>query len=156
MTWRSDARQQTSVLWTGELLTLPCITRPSQVGLDLSLDVASAWQTPTTPENAPLHRKRDNRQSELLHGSRDLCKYANFLISQVVMPVGTGIAVTPTYAPSVAGALIQQRSVQAARDDHHLQRRDGWDLPCSQPSRTVCLVCMHVNNVYGFIVVSFS
>ena len=70
------------------------------------------------------------------------------------MPVGTGIAVTPTCAPSVAGALIQQQSVQAARDDHHLQRRDGWELPCSQPSRTVCLVCMHVNNVYGFIVVS--
>ena len=70
------------------------------------------------------------------------------------MPVGTDIAVTPTYAPSVAGALIQQQSVQAARDDHHLQRRAGWELPCSQPSRTVCLVCMHVNNVYGFIVVS--
>ena len=70
------------------------------------------------------------------------------------MPVGTDIAVMPTCAPSVAGALIQQQSVQAARDDHHLQRRAGWELPCSQPSRTVCLVCMHLNNLYGFIVVS--
>ena len=35
-------------------------------------------------------------------------------ISQAVMPVGTGIAVTPTCAPSVDGALIQQQSVQAA------------------------------------------
>ena len=65
------------------------------------------------------------------------------------MPVGTGIGVTPTCAPSVTGALIQQRIVQAARGDHHLQRRAGWEFPCSQPSRTVCLVCMHINNVYG-------
>ena len=71
------------------------------------------------------------------------------------MPVGTDIAVTPTCAPSVVGALIQQQSVQAARGDHHLRRRAVWELPCSQLSRTVCLVCMHLNNVYGLIVVSF-
>ena len=69
------------------------------------------------------------------------------------MPVGTGIAVTPTCAPSVAGALIQRRSVQAARGDHLLQRRAGWEPPYSHQSRTVCLVCMHVNNVYGLVVV---
>ena len=71
------------------------------------------------------------------------------------MPVvGTGIAVTPTCAPSVNGALIQQQSVQAAMGDHHLRRRAGLELPCSQLSWTVCLVFMHLNNVYGLIVMS--
>ena len=116
MAFRRQAANQRSLDWG----VIDCIMRPSQVGLHLSRDVASAWQTPTTPENAPSHQRRDNYQSELLHGSRDQCKYANFLISQAAMPVGTGIAVTPTCAPSVVGALIQQQSVQAAMGDHHL------------------------------------
>ena len=150
MAFRRQAANQRSLDWG----VIDCIMRLSQVGLHLSRDVTSAWQTPTTPENAPLHQRRDNYQSRLLHGSRDQCKYANFLISQAVMLVGTGIAVTPTCAPSVDGALIQQQSVQAAMGDHHLQRRAGLELPCSQLSWTVCLVFMHLNNVYGLIVVS--
>ena len=57
------------------------------------------------------------------------------------MPVGTGIAVTPTCAPNVAGALIQQQSVRAARGDHHLQRL-GAPM---QSTESDCLPCVYAS-----------
>ena len=142
--WHSDAKQQIYDCWIGEWL------RPSQVRLGWFWNVASVWQTLMTPRSVLLHRRRGNHQSgrhTLLHRSRHLCKSANCLISQVVIPVDTSIAAMPICVPSVGGALSQQWSVQVATDTHHPQRRSSCVINLSW---TVCLVFMHFNNVVSW------